>query len=99
MDAMVWRVNIQIHLSIHSVLGLPPMCTVDLIHFIISGSLCNSIVDCSIKTNFMSDHRCVLLSISGDVSPRDSGFWKFNTSLLSDKKYSDIINKTVKSIC
>jgi len=42
----------------------PPHIYCRLDFFIISNSLCNNVIDCSIKTSFLSDHRCVSLEIS-----------------------------------
>jgi len=68
-------------------------CRLD--YFIVSNSLCNKTIDCCIKNSFMSDHRCVVLDISTDIIPRGTGFWKFNSSLLSDKAYVNTIRKTI----
>ena len=72
-------------------------CRLD--YYIISSSLCNKVQDCIIKTSFMSDHRCVLLTISDKKVQRGPGFWKFNNSLLSDREYTNkiitVINDTL----
>ena len=63
--------------------------------FIISQSLCNAVTSCEIKNSYASDHRAVKLVISHGVKSRGPGFWKFNSALLSDKKYTSLIHKTI----
>jgi len=75
----------------------PPYVYERLDFFITSNSICNITDDCVIKPGFRSDHRPMILNISTSENIRGPGFWKFNTSLLSDKKYTTLIKKTIQN--
>ena len=45
-----------------------------------------------IKTSIKTDHSAITLSISGlDESERGSNFWKFNSNLVNDSDYCEIL--------
>ena len=44
-----------------------------------------------------SDHSAIVLSINGiDENNRGPNFWKFNSSLVNDKNYCELINSEYK---
>ena len=49
-----------------------------------------------ILPGFITDHSLITLNISLHSNPRDRGFWKLNTSLLSDTDYIDMIKLTIE---
>ena len=75
----------------------PPYVYCRLDYYIISNSLCNKVLNCEIKTSFASDHRAVVLSLSNVSCSRGPGFWKFNSTLLSDKGYIKLIVDTINT--
>ena len=46
----------------------------------------------------LSDHSPILLEIDFTKFERGRGFWKFNTSLLKDIAYVNIVNETIKRV-
>ena len=65
-------------------------CRID--YFFISKQLKDYVKECKILPNISSDHSAVALSMSFNESelPRGPGFWKFNSSLLSDTNYVEL---------
>lgn len=51
--------------------------------------------DIDILPSFLSDHSIPILSIMQDNYPRGRGYWKFNNSLLEDKKFIEKMNETI----
>lgn len=69
-------------------------CRLDfwLISEFLTGNVTNTAIEPSVKT----DHSRITLSISGtQFNKRGPGFWKFNSDLLTDKDYVDIIKKVI----
>ncbi len=62
--------------------------------FLIPFSLCQHTIS-GIEPGYKSDHSCVTLKISMNSNPRGPGFWKLNTSLLTDQAYITMINETI----
>ena len=55
--------------------------------------------ECEIIPGILSDHSFVSLTVIVNKTQRGEGFWKFNNSLLKDKKYLDQMNNEIdKSI-
>jgi len=71
-------------------------------YFLISKALKNRIDESEISHGFRSDHSLVSFIISPRI-PRGPGFWKLNTSLLSDVSYVNcikvVIENTIKDCC
>ncbi|CAG2185761.1 unnamed protein product [Mytilus edulis] len=55
-----------------------------------------SVTKTSIVPSIKSDHSLIKLTLSGEnFSERGPGFWKFNSGLLTDKDYVDIVKNTL----
>ena len=65
-------------------------------YIFISESLLNRLIKCEKKTSILTDHSLVQLTLQHSVMNRGPGFWKFNTSLLRDKKYVTLVKETIK---
>ena len=64
--------------------------------FLVSqSSICN-ITHADIILGFKTDHSMITLSLSLHSNPRGKGFWKLNTSFLSDARYLEEIRTTFK---
>ena len=59
-------------------------------------SICN-ITREDIIAGFKTDHSMITLSLSLHSNPRGNGFWKLNTSLLSETSYLDKIKATIEN--
>jgi exonuclease III len=67
-------------------------------YFLISKELGNDIKQVDIEAAYRSDHSPVILSIKKEEFKKDKPFWKFNNSLLRDKKYIDEIKILINNI-
>ena len=58
-------------------------------YFFVPKCLQKLIQECRIMPNTFSDHCALILTICFDEesAPRDPGYWRFNSSLLSDNEY------------
>ena len=64
--------------------------------FLVSqSSICN-ITQADTIPRFKTDHSMITLSLSLHSNPRGKGFWKLNTSSLSDARYLEEIRKTIQ---
>ena len=54
--------------------------------------------DVDILYGIRSDHSAISLSINIKASQRGPGFWKLNTSLLTDKNYTESVKKLLNSL-
>ncbi len=64
-------------------------CRLDMI--LITEDLIGDIDKTSILPRFRSDHSMVLMEYDSTIQPRGRGYWKLNTSLLSDRDYVESI--------
>ena len=62
---------------------------------LISESLLSSLQSSSIELSYRSDHSAVYINLKLNDFFRGKGLWKFNTSLLSDMNYLQLINSTI----
>ena len=69
-------------------------CRLD--YFLISQSLNSFVNNAEIAPSFKTDHSFVQLSSVIGNQPRGKGFWKFNSSLLSDLDYVNAIKSEIK---
>ena len=67
-------------------------------YFLISASLLPFVQSANISPSFCSDHSSIELEIDFSKFVRGKGFWKFNTSLLRDPLYLDLVQKTIKRV-
>ena len=64
--------------------------------FLVSQSLMGNVTSAYILPGFRTDHSMITLNISLHSNPRGRGFWKLNTSLLTDAAYIDMIKLTIE---
>ena len=62
---------------------------VDSTFFLISCRLCSDVENADILTGYKTDHSLATIKINTKSNPRGPGFWKLNTSLLSEVAYVD----------
>ena len=61
-------------------------------YFLCSKHLLNSKITTEIKGHYLSDHYPIKLTINNyDIGQKGKGTWKFNSSLLQDKNYTDMM--------
>ncbi len=68
-------------------------CRLDMI--LITEDLTGDIEKTNISPGFRSDHSMVIMDYNSTTQPRGRGFWKLNTSLLSDKEYVNLVNECI----
>ena len=64
--------------------------------FLTSDILSPFVREADIKPGYRTDHSLITLTLQFGEEERRNQFWKFNTSLLSDKLYLDQINEIIK---
>ncbi len=65
-------------------------------YLFVSEHLMNNVSSCSINPGLHSDHSIIQISFSSSFSQkRGRGLWKFNTLLLHDKEYVDLVKKNI----
>ena len=66
--------------------------------FLISASLHNVVSNTEIIPSFCTDHSMVTITLQMSKLQRGSGFWKLNTSLLSDINYLEEIKEVISEV-
>ena len=69
-------------------------CRLDFL--LISQSLINNVNTVDIVPGYKTDHSMVTMEITTNANPRGPGFWKLNTSFLSDIDYISKIKDTIQ---
>lgn len=64
--------------------------------FLVSQSTLSDVTLADILPGFKTDHSMIILKISLHSNPRGRGYWKLNTSLLTDTDYIDLIKLTIQ---
>ena len=64
--------------------------------FLISQSFLGNVTSTDILPGFKTDHSMVTLKVSLHSNPRGPGFWKLNTSFLTDTNYIELIKQTIQ---
>ena len=67
-------------------------------YFLINFDIFVHLDDCQIVPGYRSDHSGVLLKLDFFEQARGNGYWKFNNSLLKDKKYIKIVKDTINEV-
>ena len=67
-------------------------------YFLLSDYLVSSFEDTDILPGYRSDHSMVTLKLRFGKEMKRNTFWKFNCSLLKDKKYIDEINDEINNV-
>ena len=65
--------------------------------FLVSESSLCDVTHADIVPGFKTDHSMITLNVALHSNPRGKGFWRLNTSLLSEMKYVQEIKTTIKS--
>ena len=66
--------------------------------FLITPDIHNRVVSTDIKTSLRSDHSLVSISLDFGLFKRGRGFWKFNTSLLHDHDYVQLVKQCIEHV-
>ena len=66
--------------------------------FLISDSVVSLVHDVDIEYGYRTDHSGILLKLKLFENVKHNTFWKFNSSLLKDKKYLDEINEEISAV-
>ena len=66
--------------------------------FLVSQSLTCNVTNADILAGFKTDHSLVTIKLALHSNPRGPGFWKLNTSLLSEEEYVNQIKTTIKAV-
>ena len=74
--------------------NLQIQCRLDFL--LISQSLINNVNTVDIVPGYKTDHSMVTMEITTNANPRGPGFWKLNTSFLSDIDYISKIKDTIQ---
>lgn len=80
----------------HSNSNPPVQCRLD--YFLVSFNLLTQIDECTISHGFKTDHSSVSLQVTTVEEARGRGFWKFNTSLLQDIDYVNMIKNCISEV-
>ena len=64
-------------------------------YFLISESMLNVVQQCNIKSSYHSDHSIIEMCIKVNPFTKGKGLWKFNTSLLKNKDYLDLVKDII----
>ena len=73
----------------------PSLISCRLDFFLISFSFCDKAEQTDILPGYRSDHSAIALTLHFISNPRGPGFWKFNSSLLYDSEYVQLIKNTI----
>ena len=65
-------------------------------YFIISDILIDVVFSSDIRSGYRTDHSLLTLSLCFTDFSRGPGIWKFNTSLLKDRKYLALVKTCIK---
>ena len=63
-----------------------------------SNSLSSAITKADILPGYKTDHSLITLHLANNTNPRGPGFWKLNTSFLSDSEYINLIKTTITEV-
>ena len=66
--------------------------------FLISQSLMCNVKSAEILPGFKTDHSMITLTVAQYENIRGPGYWKLNTSFLSEIEYVNKIKSTIKSV-
>ena len=66
--------------------------------FLTSASLSPAVTKADILAGCKTDHSLITLHLANNNNPRAPGFWKLNTSFLSDSEYVNVIKKTIAEV-
>lgn len=64
-------------------------------YFLISEDMFSNCMDASIIPGYKTDHSAITLKLSISASPRGPGYWKFNSKLLRQNEYIQLVKKCI----
>ena len=73
-----------------------PLKQARLDYVIVSESLIDLVKSVNIKCGYRTDHSMLEVNILQSKFTRGKGVWKFNTNLLQDQAYLELINQCIK---
>ena len=91
-----WRSSYPFAKKYTWVSGSKPIKMARLDFFLVSTDIHAKIMKCFISFGYRTDHSFTGVELNIDESNRGKGFWKFNTSLLKDQKYVEIVKAEIK---
>ena len=72
-------------------------CRLDFFFLVSESSLCD-VTHADILPGFKTDHSMITLNVALHSNPRGKGFWKLNTSLLSETRYVKKLKQQLKAL-
>lgn len=66
--------------------------------YLISDTMSVFVMDTTIIPGYRTDHSGIILKLKFQDTERGKGYWKFNNTLLKDKKYIDQVKNTIKEV-
>ena len=66
--------------------------------FLVSQDIYTETLKVDINPGYRTDHSLISLTLGSNISTRGKGFWKFNLSLLKDKKYAEMVKNCIKKV-
>ena len=67
-------------------------------YFLVSDPLFSFIEDSDIVPGYRTDHSGITIKLKLQENERGKGYWKFNNTLLKDKKYIEEVKHTIKEV-
>ena len=92
----VWRI-LNPHSHRYTWRRLRPNVHCRLNFFLVSQNLVGNTILANIMTGYKTDHSMITLSLSLHSNPRGRGFWKLNTSFLTEIDYINQIKSTISA--
>ena len=66
--------------------------------FLVSNTIGTNVIETDILPGYKTDHSLITISLSTHSNPRGPGFWKLNTSFLSDNNYIKLVKQTISNV-
>ena len=66
--------------------------------YLVSETLFQFVIDSDIVAGYRTDHSGIILKLKLQENERGRGYWKFNNTLLKDKKYIEEIKNTIEEV-
>ena len=89
-----WRINYPTKKQ-YTWFQLNPIKMSRLDFFLVSSDIMSLTTKTNIIPGYRSDHSITIIQLKVVEETRGRGFWKFNTSLLQDQKYSELIKQII----
>ena len=67
-------------------------------YVLVSDPLFSCIVDSDIVPGYRTDHSGIIIKLKLQENEREKGYWKFNNTLLKDKKYTEEVKKRLRKL-